>query len=135
MPGEFDDSEWPLITLRQVGSDENVDIEDMLAGLTRRLSRGRCAVVFDTTQSHYPSVGQAQRFAQLEGAWLRQNQPLIARNVVGVAFIITNPAVRFILTSVLLIASLPTGHIVTAEMAEARLYCLGRLRTPSLRPQ
>lgn len=135
MPAQFDDSEWPLITLRQVGADENADIEAMLSGLTRRMKRGRCAVVFDTTDTNYPSLGQAQIFARMEGEWLRQNQPLIARNVVGVAFIITNPAVRFILTSVLLIASLPTGHLVTAQMAEARLYCLGRLRTPSLRPQ
>jgi len=134
MPAHFDDSEWPLLMLRQAGADEASDIASMLSGLTRRLSRGRCAVVFDTLGTDYPPLMQAQEFARMEGEWLLANQALVRRNVVGVAFLLTNPAVRFILSSVLLVASLPVPHMVTGAPNEARNYCLRKLRTPSLRP-
>lgn len=134
MPAQFNDTDWPLLVLRQAGVDEPADIASMLAGLTRRLSRGRCAVVFDTLDTQYPPLKQAEEYARMEGEWLRDNQAVIRRNVVGVAFLLTNPAVRFILSSVLLVASLPVPHTVTGDPSEARNYCLRKLRTPSLRP-
>lgn len=133
MPAQFNETDWPLLILRQAGVDEVADIASMLSGLTRRLSRGRCAVVFDTLGTVYPPLSQAQHYARMEGEWLRANQTLVKRNVVGVAFLVTNPAVRFILTSVLLIASLPVPHTVTGDPTEARDYCLAKLRVPSLR--
>ena len=133
MPARFDDTHWPLIDLRLTGIDEGSDIEIMLAGLSRRLRRGRCALLFDTTEVVPPTLSQAQENVRLEGQWLRANQELVRSNLVAVAFVIPGSAVRFALSGVLLIAPLPAPHIVASSEAEARAYCLEALRKDSLR--
>lgn len=120
--------------MRLVGPDETPDIEAMLSGLTRRIFRGRCAVLFDTTETVHRTIHQAQETVRLEARWLRANHALIERNVVGVGFVITHPAVRFALSSVLVVAPLPVPHLVTGDVDEGRFYCLQQLRAPSLRP-
>ncbi len=133
MPAQFDDNQWPLVVVRMLGADSNADVEAMLAGLARRIARGRCAVVFDTSQMIHPALAQAQENVRLEGQWLRARQSLLRTNLLGVAFIITSPVVRFALSSVLLIAPLPAQHMVTGELLEGRNYCLQLLRTPASR--
>ena len=134
MPAHFEDNHWPLVVVRLVGADGNTDVEVMLTALQRRMFQGRCAVLFDTSATEHQSLAQAQEVVRIEGKWLRANQALIQRNVVGVAFVITNPAVRFVLSSVLLLAPLPTQHVVTGDENEGRSYCHQLLRSTSSRP-
>jgi hypothetical protein len=136
MSVEFDSRSWPLLTVRLYGRDDDDAIDELLTGLSRNLRRSRCAVVFDTTEVIYPSLSDAQRWTRQEGEWLRRNQPLVARNCCAVGFVITNPALRFLLSGVLLIAPLPCAHAVVATQLEARAFCTAQLRATgtSLRP-
>ncbi len=128
MPATFDRNAWPVLVVRIHGRDDDDAIVAMLEGLERHLSKGRCAVIFDTSETIYPSLAEAQRWTRQEGEWLRRNRRLIAEHCAGVGFVITNPAIRFILSGVLLISSLPCAHAVLSTSEEARAFCERVLR-------
>jgi hypothetical protein len=128
MSVEFDSRSWPLLLVRIVGRDTDESVQEMLDGFFHHLSRSRCAVVIDTTDLIYPPLHDAQRWARQEGNWLRQHRNLVERNSCGVGFVITNPAVRFLLSGILLIAPLPCDHVVVSTALEARAFCESRLR-------
>jgi hypothetical protein len=128
MTVEFDPRSWPLVLVRLVGRDTDETVQEMLDGFYHHLSRSRCAVVLDTTELVYPVLHDAQRWMRQEGHWLRKHHELVARNCCAVGFVITNPAVRFLLSGILLIAPLPCEHTVAATALEARAFCESRLR-------
>lgn len=129
MTVEFDPRSWPLLLVRLVGRDNDDTVQEMLDGFFHHLSRSRCAVILDTSELVYPTLQDAQRWTRQEGNWLRQHRQLVAKNCCAVAFVITNPAVRFILSGVLLIAPLPCDHTVVSTQLEARAFCENQLRS------
>jgi hypothetical protein len=132
MPVEFEPRSWPLLLVRLAGQDTDESIEALLVGLSHHLSRGRCAVLIDTTEVVYPPLQDSQRWTRQQGNWLRNHRELVARNCCGVGFVMISPTVRFILTGILLIAPLPCEHIVVPTALEARAFCEARLRANQL---
>jgi hypothetical protein len=127
MPARFDASEWPLLIVHLEDRDDEHSVQAMLTGLEEHLRRGRCAVVYDTTRNVYPSLAEIQAWSIKEGRWLLAHQQLIATRLVGVAFVLPNPALRFVLSAVMLISPLPAPNVVFEESASALAWCREKL--------
>jgi hypothetical protein len=133
---EFVTAAWPLVYVRAHGRDDDASVRRLLDGFAVQIRRGPCAIVLDTREVLYPALQDAQRFMRMEGEWVRDHRTLLERHVRGAAFVITNPAIRFLFSGVLLIASLPCPHTVTASLEDAKAFCHAQLRgAVSARPR
>ena len=60
--------------------------------------------------------------------WLRDNEDLIARVCVGTAFVLTSAISRLVLSTILLVARVPSPHRVFAHEPEGLSWARDRLR-------
>lgn len=133
----FDDVEWPFVAVTFSGLETDQSIETFLRTLGQYVKRGRCALLFDTTETIYAGIQDVTRWARREGEWLREHRGYFERNVCGVSFVFVSQAVRLVLSTIFLISPLPSPHLIADHPLDGRLWCLNQLRkqpSTSLRP-
>ena len=123
----FDTTEWPLLSVTMSGPTDVIDNADLLDGLERHLLGGRCAVILDMFDACLADFNVAQQNLRQEANWLRDHQALVERHVVSAAFVIGNPATRFLFSGLLSLATMPTAYVVGTSHADARRFCLQSL--------
>lgn len=119
MSYELDDSRWPLVILRVVGSvtrDEEVEFTERSTRLPER--RERYAVIVDLTEAGTPTP----RFVRLQASAQKLRADGLATYCVGIAFVIGSPMLRGALKAILHLQSLPCPQTVVASMPEAHLW-------------
>jgi hypothetical protein len=87
----FDDSLWPLLVVKFIGTTSDVEFEEYLAKMSEYLRRGdKWIVIYESTEMKDSPLVHRQR--QLE--WLKDNDALLRQWMVGTGFVITSPVIR-----------------------------------------
>lgn len=121
----IDESRWPLVVMTIVGTPTDAEVDAMLEGSARNLRRsGRQVGILDLTRADRPPPVQRKKHA----AWMNENAELLRARSAGMAFVITSPLVRGILTAIMWIQPLPMEHTVVATYAEAERWAMAQLR-------
>jgi len=114
---------WPLVKLELSGLADRAHSESLLATLSNQVTRGRCAVLIDSRHVQLANRTTATENIQREARWLRENQALIASNVLAFSLVLDGVAVRFLFSSLLSLASLKTPWLTTTELSEGLEFC------------
>jgi hypothetical protein len=113
---ETDMSRWPIVVHRTIGSPTDHEVDGFIHRANGILARrARHAVIFDSLLSEMPSKYMRERSID----WLRQNGEGLRDHCVGTALMFRSPALRFVLSGVMLMSSHPTPHIVCGTLEEA----------------
>lgn len=88
------------------------------------LRRQRFALVLDCINAPDLSAPQRRRHAQ----WMKERDALIRSYLIGIAFVFSSPATRFVLSSVFLVKPLPAPYAVCASRQEALTWAGEQLR-------
>lgn len=127
---QFDDSLWPLLVIRYVGTPTDAQFDDYLARRTSYLERGeRHAVILDLRQASGRSPAE-QRLRQ--AAWMKQHDEALRERVLGVAFVTDSAMVRLLLSVVLHLKSLSSPHVAVARFPDAVAWIEERLHQAGL---
>jgi hypothetical protein len=120
----FDDSLWPLLTLRVAGTMSDKEYADFLARSSTYVERGEQYVsITDLGQVGLPSA--AQRVMQAE--WIRKHDAELRERVLGNANIVTSVPVRLALSLIFHLKSLPMPCVAVSDMGSALRYVTGKL--------
>jgi hypothetical protein len=124
-----DDSHWPLLINRLVGEASSQEFDDYLAQGTRLLGRGQPhAVVVDMSRAGSLPSEQRQRMAE----WLRQNEELMQRTVLGAAYISPAALVRLGLSVIFYLKRPPCPYLLASREDQAISWALNRLEAAGL---
>jgi len=92
--------------------------------------RQRFLIIFDATRT--PDIPAPLRRRQAE--WNKENDALLRRYLIGVAFVFSSPASRFVLSSMFLLKPLPVPYTVCATREEALIWAGSALRRAGIEP-
>ena len=92
--------------------------------------RKRFVFVLDASRMPDVSVPQRRRQAQ----WMKENEALFRRYLIGVAFVFSSPALRFVLSSIFLMRPLPVPYTVCSTQEEALAWAGQALRKAGIEP-
>ena len=67
------------------------------------------------------------RQARLQANWMRDNEAQIRQRTLGIAFVISSPAVRGVLKAILALQSMPAPYRVESTAADAEAWLRERL--------
>ncbi|WNG45447.1 hypothetical protein F0U60_16065 [Archangium minus] len=124
MPVTFDDSLWPLLTIRYVGTMSDMEYEESLSRLSSFLHRREpFFFIIDTSRSGTPNNSQRQR--QVE--WSRAHEGLERTWGRGTAFIVTSPFVRAAMSLFFHVRPPGTPYVITSDMGSALAWILARM--------
>ena len=117
----------PLVTLECHGVLAEGNLDTLFEAFAEARKKGPFVVITDTTQmkSAPPAVLRAfsDRLKQL---------PSLSKIWLGDAVVISSPAVRFVLSTLLMLAPMPTEVKVFERLSEARRWCTEILRRNNL---
>jgi len=120
----FDDSLWPLLTLRVAGTMSDKEYADFLTRSSTYVERGEQYVsITDLGQVGLPSA--AQRVMQAD--WIRKHDAELRERVLGNANIVTSVPVRLALSLIFHLKSLPMPCAAVSDMHSALRYVTGKL--------
>lgn len=122
----FDDSLWPLLIIRYVGTPTNQEFAESLERRTRYLERGeRHALLFDLSQTS--GMGPSEQ-RHMQVAWMKKHDARSRELVVGAAFVAHSPMVRLLLSLILHLQPIGSPYIAAMHMSEAVAWMVGCLR-------
>jgi hypothetical protein len=125
----FDESLWPLQLVRFVGSFTPQQYEDYLAQLLATLQRGEMFIHLpDLTQLAASTSEQRRRQAE----WLREHESLMRERMLGLAFVITSPAIRLALSTIFFFKPPPVPYFVAPNLPEAAAWAAQRFEDAGL---
>ncbi|HEY8431225.1 MAG TPA: hypothetical protein VIL20_22755 [Sandaracinaceae bacterium] len=108
-----DESEWPIVVHSTIGIPSEQDVEDFVRRADAILARGeRHAVVFDNTRGG--SIPSYMRTRSVE--WVERNKEALERLCVAKALVIRSAALRFLMTTLMLV----TSHRIPEEVFSTR---------------
>ncbi len=121
---EFDESRWPLITIRYQAQVDEREFDQLLELLERNIHRTvrtgqKTAVIYDSRSGW--SAPPALRKKQAE--WMKKHADITRKNCVGIAFVMNSTVVRGVLTAVLWLSDMPSPYRVVGTMSEAEEWC------------
>ncbi|WP_309896957.1 hypothetical protein [Archangium sp.] len=120
----FDDSLWPLLTVRVAGTMSDKEFADFLTRSSTYVERGEQYVsIMDLGQVGLPTA--AQRVMQAE--WIRKHDAELRERVLGNANIVTSAPVRLALSLIFHLKSLPMPCAAVSDMVSALRYVMGKL--------
>jgi hypothetical protein len=127
---DFDDeSLWPLVLVRYVGTPSMAQLEEYLVRLEACLRRGeRYVSIIDTRSFTGVPAPQRQRMAR----FLKENEELFRQVTLGTCLLITSPMVRLVVSVVFHLKALPAHYYVAPSMPAALDWSLGRLEAGGL---
>jgi hypothetical protein len=127
----LDDSRWPLQVVKFVGNvtlRQHVRImEEMTANLRRR---ERHISLIDLSQGAIPTAEQRQRYA----AWIHENEALMREVLLGMAIVVTSPAMRLTVSTVFHLRPLPVPYFIASWELDAVAWSIAYLEDQGLRP-
>jgi hypothetical protein len=121
---DFDDSRWPLITIRYAAQVDERDFDQLLALLDQNIQRTvrmrqKTAVIYDSRSGW--SAPPAIRKKQAD--WMKKHADITRTNCVAIAFVMNSAVVRGVLTAVLWLSDMPTAYRVVGTVSEAEEWC------------
>lgn len=119
----FDDSAWPVLSVRFKRPMTNDEFGVYLEGLKAQLDRAareqkKVAIVMDSTIPI--KTPREQQVAQAQ--WMKDHDELLRNWSIATAFVLTSAMSRFVLSMILLIQPLATGYKVFGEVGEAEAW-------------
>lgn len=107
---------WPIVVHRTIGVPGDLEVDRFIERAEAVLARGvRHVVVFDNLLAELPSPYMRKRSAD----WLRSNGERMQGVCLGTALMFRSPALRFVMSGVMLVASHPTPHVVCGTLDDA----------------
>jgi hypothetical protein len=126
----FDESQWPLLVVTLTGEPSALAFENYLFRSTQYLQRQeRHVCVFDVSALQILSSEQRQR----QVAWLKANEALMSRTLLGVSYVVTSPVVRLTLGVIFHCKPPPTPYAFHTHLDEAKTWAAQRLDEAGLR--
>lgn len=126
MPIHVDDSRFPLVIIRYVGTTSDDDFMRYLSKMEELVLHRRTtnAAVLDASAADATPAKQRR----MQAEWMKSNEALIARYCVGNAFVITSPLLRGALTAIFWMQQPAAPTIVLATFDAAERWATDRLR-------
>jgi hypothetical protein len=121
----FDDSLWPLLTLRISGAMTDKQFEEFLARSSTYVERGEKYVSITDLGRVAGLPSAAQRHMQAE--WIRRHEAALRERVLANANIITSAPIRLALSLVFHLKPLPMPYAAVADMDSALRFVTGKL--------
>lgn len=127
----IDNSRWPLQVVRFVGLATLRQHEQCLEETTARLRRReRYVCLLDLSRVAIPTTEQRQRYV----SWLHENEALLRDALLGVSFVITSPAVRLAVSTIMHLKPLPVPYFIASWELDAAAWAIAHLEDQGLRP-
>ena len=120
------DDRWPIVIWRTVGIPTDAQVDRFIAQADEYLARREpYVVVFDNSVS-----GRATPYMRKKaGAWLTANSERLGEHCLGTGLVFPNAALRFVLSTVMLVVSHPVDHKVVGTLEQAVAWANAQLRT------
>ena len=120
----IDASAWPLVDITFEGVIADEDFEAYLDHVDA-YPTGDVRYVMIVNASRAYGITTQQR--KMQAAWMKRRHREIAANCLGIAFVMTSPIVRGMLTAILWLQPLPCPHYTCSTRAQAQSWCEGKL--------
>jgi hypothetical protein len=116
---------WPIVVHRTIGSPPDPEVDAFISRANDIVARReRHVVIFDSLLSGVPSAYMRKRSID----WLRSNADALAKDCAGTGLVFRSPALRFVMSGVMLVQSHSTPHKVCASLEEALIWAREQLR-------
>lgn len=113
---DTDETRWPVVVHTTVGTPTDAQVDAFIARADAILRRRTPhVVVFDNSNAGKASAYMRQRSMD----WLRENGPLMTQHCAGVALVFRSAALRFVMSTVMLVTSHAAPYEVCATLPEA----------------
>jgi hypothetical protein len=125
-----DTSEWPIVVHTSEGAMGPDDTRAFLKNLDDVLGRKeRYVTVFESSKLSTFQVSDRDSIVR----WMRDNDALHRRYSIGVAVVLSSGAMRFVISSVLLVYKPPSPIKVFANLPSAMAWARAQVQTDALR--
>lgn len=126
----FDDSLWPLLTVKFTGVNSTQEFEAYLAKMSTYVTRGEKYIsILDSGEATAaPPMDQRQR--QVE--WIQQHESQLRQWSLGSAFVINSPFIRLAMNIIYQIKPPPSPYMVVGDIKLARTWAADRFRDEGL---
>ena len=122
---ETDTSSWPIVIHRTLGVPNDDQVDAFIRLADELLARGEpYVVIFDSSRAGRVSSYMRRRSSE----WLTQNGATLARVCRGTALVFPSAALRFVMSTVLLVSPAPVPHKVCADLDEGLEWARAQLR-------
>lgn len=126
---QFDDSLWPLLVVKFVGTTSDQEFEAYLTRMTGYLQRGdKHICIYDSTEMKDSPLVHRQK--QLE--WLKANDALLRQWMIGTGFVITSPIIRLAMNVISQLNKPPCPQTATPTMQAALEWAAERFKAENL---
>lgn len=121
----IDDSRFPLVVIRYVGSTSDQEFEQYLSQMEELVLARRAtnAVILDASKADAASATQRR----MQAEWMKAHETTLRRYSVGNAFVITSTVVRGALTAIFWLQPPAVPSDVFSTYAAAEAWALERL--------
>ena len=124
----------PLVMLDCIGILAEPDLDALFDAFAEARKKGPFVVITDTTHMKSSPAGVIRAFSDR-----LKKLPSLNKIWLGDAVVISSPAVRFVVSTLLMVAPLPTDVKVFERLVEARRWCTdiltrSNLTVPEQRP-
>lgn len=121
---ETDESRWPIVIHRTIGIPSDEQVDAFVARATKHALSGETyAIIFDNSHG-----GRATTYMRNESKkWLKAHNHLLRKSCAGTAFVFRNPALRFVMSTVLLVVEFGFEHKVCRTVEEALAWSESQL--------
>lgn len=120
----FDDSSWPLLSVRMSGNVSDAEYACFLAQMDNYLDRGeRYVCVMDVSLCSMLTV--TQRYMHAE--WIHRNEARLGQQLLGLASVMTSAHMRLSRSLLTYLKPMPVPCATVPDMDAALRYVAGRL--------
>ena len=125
----FDDSLWPLLVVKFIGTTSDHEFEAYLEKMSAYLQRGdKYVCIYDSTEMKDSPLVHRQR--QLE--WLKANDAPLRQWMIGTGFIVTSPVIRLAMSVINQLNKPPCPSSAVANMKAALEWAAERFKAENL---
>jgi hypothetical protein len=125
----FDDSLWPLLVVKFVGTTSDLEFEAYLERMSEYLKRDtKYVCLFDSTEMKDSPMVHRQR--QLE--WLKANDALLRQWMIGTGFVLTSPIIRLAMNVITQLNKPPCPQIAVPTLKAALEWAAERFKAENL---
>jgi hypothetical protein len=129
----FDDSLWPLLSIRLVGELSHAQLEEFLDRSTAYLMREeRHITLLDTSRASNTAPPDKRR---RQAQWMAANEALFRERALGSAFVIHSTFLRLATRAFMHLKPLPSPYIIASNTREAAEWAAMRFDEVGLSQQ
>jgi hypothetical protein len=123
VPITLDDSHWPLVLSRFVGTPSLAEFEKYLAKRTGLLQRGPHLFLVDGMRSGIKPANQRQRLVE----WMGQHEELLRERMLGTAYATNSDLMRLTLSIVFHLRPPVFPYVIVSQMEQAMGWAVCKL--------